>query len=157
FPATVAPFLLDRYEVTVGRLRRFVQSYPASRPAEGAGADGSAPGWGRDWPLPPGQAELRADLRSCADATWTDAEGAREERPATCGSWYVAKAFCLWDGGRLPSEAEWNFAAAGGAEQRVYPFSTPPPISDRISPEEAVFGAAAPQPVGSRSPRGDGR
>ena len=39
-----------------------------------------------------------------------------------CIDWYTAYAFCIWDGGRLASEAEWNFAAAGGSEQRYYPW-----------------------------------
>jgi len=57
--------------------------------------------------------------------TWTDAPGANENKPMNCVSWYEAMAFCIWDGGYLPTEAEWNYAASGGDEQRAYPWSNP--------------------------------
>jgi formylglycine-generating enzyme required for sulfatase activity len=71
-----------------------------------------------------------------------------------CVDWYVASAFCIWDGGRLPTEAEWNYAAAGGDQQRYYPWSDPP-TDETIDETRAAL--ANPLPVGSKSPAGDGR
>jgi formylglycine-generating enzyme required for sulfatase activity len=50
-----------------------------------------------------------------------------ENQPITCVSWYEAYAFCIWDGGFLPSEAEWGYAAAGGSQQREFPWGTADP------------------------------
>jgi formylglycine-generating enzyme required for sulfatase activity len=135
FPATVSPFQLDIYAVTVGRFRKFVADYYANgwRPAAGQGKNphnSADTGWDAAWNsnLPPDVVSQLTTNLNCDGKfpTWTATPGGNENRPITCESWYEAFAFCVWDGGRLPTEAEYNFASAGGDEQRFYPWSNPP-------------------------------
>jgi formylglycine-generating enzyme required for sulfatase activity len=63
---------------------------------------------------------------SCDLPTWTDQLDTQENVPINCITWFEAMAFCIWDGGFLATEAEWNYAAAGGEQQRAYPWSSPP-------------------------------
>ncbi len=42
-------------------------------------------------------------------------------------NWFEAYAFCIWDGGFLPSAAEWEYGAAGGSEGRKYPWGATDP------------------------------
>ncbi len=57
-------------------------------------------------------------------------QAAKENLPINCVTWYEAYAFCIWDGGFLPSAAEWEYAAAGGSEQREYPWGSAAPAKD---------------------------
>jgi formylglycine-generating enzyme required for sulfatase activity len=108
---------------------------------------------------------LSDDRLGCAlggYVTWTPSPGSTETFPIACVDWYTAMAFCIWDGGFLPSEAEWNYAAAGGDEQRVYPWSNPP-SSAEIDCAHANYTNCVsptyglPSFVGAQSPQGDGK
>ena len=56
-------------------------------------------------------------------AALEDQSGRSDNLPMTCLNWYEAYLFCMSDNARLPTESEWNYAAAGGSEQRPFPWS----------------------------------
>jgi formylglycine-generating enzyme required for sulfatase activity len=76
--------------------------------------------------IQPTNANLACDANQNYN-TWTPAAATHEKLPVNCVNWPEAYAFCIWDGGFLPSEAEWEFAAAAGNLQREYPWGSADP------------------------------
>jgi formylglycine-generating enzyme len=148
-PRAVSSFILERFEVTASRFANFVNAYAKEiLPAEGRGAHPNIPnsGWVGTWNdnpllLPQTKQALVYGLQSCGQP-WPllEEDG---ELPIRCVNWYLAFAFCIWDDdGRLPTEAEWAFAAQGGPEDRYYPWSTNGDQS--IAAEQAAYADGEP-------------
>ncbi len=159
-PATVSSFVLDKYEATVGRFRAFVEAGGGTQlapPREGSGSHPliAGSGWDSAWNemLAADEADLIASLNSSGSSqTWTDTVGANEPYPMNYVDWYEAFAFCIWDGGRLPTEAEWEYAAAGGNENRVFPWGNDvvePAPANYADTDDSQFVAVGNHPAGN--------